>query len=96
MNNNSLEKQEIFGRVKKILSEILASKTETDQKHPLTLTWDSDIFDDLGLDSLESLDLLTGLEEEFGVNPDQYEAVDKKKISQIVDYVIELCEAKKI
>ena len=91
-----MDRKQIFERVNKILLKILASKPTPDSMKVTVLDWNTDIFTDVGLDSLESLDLLTGLEEEFDVNPDQYEAVDKRKISQIVDYVIELSNGRKL
>ena len=91
-----MDRKQVFERVNKTLLKILASKSTPYNTKVTVLDWNTDIFTDVGLDSLESLDLLTGLEEEFGVNPDQYEAVDKRKIGQIVDYVIELSNGRKL
>lgn len=90
MSTQSVDRQQIFEKVSKVLTGILNNKSSPSSKEISTLRLDTDIFTDLGLDSLESLDLLTGLEEEFDINPDQYEAADKRTIEQIVDYVIEL------
>ena len=88
MNDNKVI---VFNGVVKILNSILSSKAS----HRATnINWNADVFSDLGIDSLEALDLLTGLEEEFDVNPDQYEANDKRTVEQIVTYVIQLVDEK--
>ena len=90
----SVDKNEVFQRVTMVLSSILLAKSQRYKEKFPKMDWDTDVYDDLGLDSLELLDLLTGLEEEFQVNPDQYEANHKRKISEIVDYTIQLIKEK--
>jgi len=89
-----MDKNQVFQRVSKVLSDILSARDPRNKAKLPKFDWITDIYDDLGLDSLELLDLLTGLEEEFQVNPDQYEANDKRKISQVVDYIVKLIKEK--
>ena len=90
-----IQKQETFDRVVLVINIILDVMQEKDKTKRPIIHMNSDLYEDLGIDSLETLDLLNGLEEEFGVNPDQYEAVSKHKIFEIVDYIIELKERQK-
>ncbi len=85
-----MDKQVIFDGVVKALQEILTAKNDLGGSSKID--WDTDIYNDLGLDSLELLDLLSALEERFGVNPDQYEANDKRTVSQIVEYTTHLID----
>ena len=89
-------RQEVFDRLKKVLTALLKIFRERDiQKRP-KLDWGTDLVDDLGVDSLESMDLMNAIEEEFQVSPNLEEANSKRKLSQIVDYIITLQEHKKI
>ncbi len=92
-NNQQISRDEVFDGVLIVLSSILDGK-EAKIVPKNNITWDTDIYDDLGIDSLESLDFLSGLEERFKVNPDQYEANDKRKVSEIVDYILKLANEK--
>ena len=89
-------RQEVFDRLKKVLTALLKIFRERDiQKRP-KLDWETDLVDDLGVDSLESMDLMNAIEEEFQVSPNLEEANSKRKLSEIVDYIITLQEHKKI
>ena len=66
-----------FDRVKKVVVEQL----EVDEK---TVTLDASFVDDLGADSLDVVELVMGLEEEFDVEiPDE----DAEKIAKVGDAV---------
>jgi acyl carrier protein len=60
------------------------------------ISLDTDVFDDLGVDSLGTLDLLNALEDEFDVSPNQYEANTKRTVREIVQYVGDLLAAKQL
>jgi len=83
-----IDRGDVSKRVLRVLTQILYGQSKRDKSY--NVTEDTDIYDDLGMDSVESLDFLTALEEEFGVNPDQFEANQKRKVKDIVDYVVEL------
>ena len=65
--------------------ELLAHQLEVD---PETITPDTDIFDDLGADSLDVVELSMTIEDEFGlgeISEDDLKAI--KTIGDLVDYV---------
>jgi len=95
MSDASQEKRtEIFERLKKVLSKILHTMKAKNPKDRPVLDWNSDLMDDLGVDSVDSIDVMNAIEEEFQVSPNLSEASSKRKISDIVDYIIELEESK--
>ena len=89
-----MDKLKVFKLVKKILAGLLEAKDSKNCTTGPEIELESDLYTDLGLDSLELLDLLTAIEEEFGIDPDQYEAAAKRKVSEVVDYIIQLLEEK--
>lgn len=66
------------------LQKIIAEQLEIDEKD---ITPDSDIIDDLGADSLDIVDLVMSIEDEFGIEvPD--EAVEEiKTVDDAVKYI---------
>ncbi|HOW59308.1 MAG TPA: phosphopantetheine-binding protein [Candidatus Omnitrophota bacterium] len=91
---DSLQRKEILQRLEKIFSNLLRSMQEKDLKKRPIISFDTDIAKDLSIDSVETLDLLNSIEEEFEVSPDLHVANTKRKVGQIVDYIIELQEQK--
>ncbi len=86
----ALDRQEVFNRLIKILMNLLKSFHDQKPGSQPNIDWETDIVDDLGVDSVETLDLMNAIEEEFQVNPNLSEANSKRKIKQVVDYIIEL------
>lgn len=91
-NKVDINKDKIFERVKTVFRDVLSNEERFSGGSMPEIKWDTDVFDDLGVDSLGTLDLLNALEDEFGVSPNQYEANTKRTIRQTVDYVAELLE----
>lgn len=52
-----------------------------------TITMESEIIKDLGADSLDVVEMLMGLEEEFSITVEEEEAVNLKKVSDIVELI---------
>ncbi len=77
-----MSKQEIFEKVKKILVEKL-SVNETDIKE------DSSLVDDLGVDSLDLVELLMKFEEEFKIEISEEESQKILTVKDIVDFIEE-------
>jgi acyl carrier protein len=77
-----MNRQEIFEKVKKILIEKL-SVNETDIKE------DSSLVDDLGVDSLDLVELLMKFEEEFKVEISEEESQKILTVKDIVDFIEE-------
>lgn len=86
----SFGKDEILERLKGIFGKLLRSMQEKDVKKRPVISFETDIIDDLSIDSVETLDLLNSIEEEFGVSPDLHVANTKRQVGQIVEYIIEL------
>lgn len=91
---NELRKKEILEKLKKIFSKLLRSMQEKDLKKHSIISFDTDIVNDLSIDSVETLDMLNGIEEEFGISPDLHTANTKRTVGQIIDYIIELQDNK--
>ena len=69
------------------LKEILANQFEVDAD---SITVDTDIVDDLGADSLDLVDMLMSLEDEFNIGEVPDEMVEKiHTVGQLVSYIEE-------
>lgn len=67
-------------RVKKIIIEQLGAKEEA-------VTLKASFVDDLGADSLDTVELVMALEEEFGVEIPDGEAENIRTVEQAIQYV---------
>ena len=73
----------IFDKVK----EILSSQFDVDAD---SITPDTDIVDDLGADSLDLVDMLMSLEDEFNIGEVPDEMIEKiRTVGQLVTYIEE-------
>ena len=77
-----MSSEEIFERIKKIIIEQL-QVTET------AVTEDASFIDDLGADSLDLVELIMALEEEFGIEIPDTDAEKVVTVSDVVDYIKE-------
>ena len=75
-------------RVIKIIAEQLG--TEENETTP-----DKSITDDLGADSLDSVELVMALEEEFGIEVPDEDAAKLTTVQAVIDYVNNHLSAKK-
>ena len=73
----------IFEKVQKALAEQF-------EVSPDTITLDTNLFDDLGADSLDVVELIMSIEDEFGVSISDEEAANLVTVQRIVDYVEKL------
>ena len=71
---------DIADRVKKIVVEHLG--VEADK-----VTEEASFIDDLGADSLDIVELVMGLEEEFGINIPDDQAEKIKTVGEAIDYI---------
>jgi acyl carrier protein len=67
-------------RVKKVVEEQLS--VNQDQ-----ITRDASFIDDLGADSLDTVELVMALEEEFGIEIPDEEAEKITKVGEAIDYI---------
>ncbi len=73
----------VFDKVK----EILSSQFDVDAD---SITQETDIVDDLGADSLDLVDMLMSLEDEFNIGEVPDEMVEKiRTVGQLVTYIEE-------
>lgn len=86
----------VLKRLKLVLARLMKL---TDSKNPENIpawSWDTDIFDDVGVDSVDTIDLMYAIEEEFGVTANMKDGQLRRKLSEIVDYIIEISATKDI
>ena len=66
------------------IREALAQQFELD---PDTITMDTNLIDDLGADSLDVVELIMSLEDEFGITISDDAAAQLYTVGRIVDYL---------
>lgn len=72
----------VFEKVQKIISENLNVPLEK-------VTMDTHLVDDLGADSLDAVELIMALEEEYGIEVDDETAQNMKYVRDLVNYIEE-------
>jgi acyl carrier protein len=77
-----MENNEILTRVKDVVSNVL--KVESSE-----ITNESNFIFDLGADSMQSVELVAGFEEEFDVELDQDKALEIQSIEDAVNFIAE-------
>ena len=70
----------VFEKVKKIVAETL--NVNADQ-----ITLETHLIDDLGADSLDAVELIMAIEDEFGIEIDDEHAQNTRKIGDLVAYI---------
>jgi len=70
----------IFEKIK----DALANQFEID---PEKITRDTDIMDDLGADSLDLVELIMTLEDEYGVSVTDESVYEHKTVGEIADFI---------
>ena len=76
----TIKPNEIEARVKKIVVEQLGVKEEE-------VTTDASFVDDLGADSLDTVELVMALEEAFGTEIEDEQAEKITTVQQAIDYI---------
>lgn len=72
--------QMVFEKVKTIIADQLAIDEDS-------ITMESNVIDDLGADSLDVVDVLSQLQDEFSVDVPDSEIENMKTIGDIVNYI---------
>jgi acyl carrier protein len=75
-----MEKQEVQSRVKQVVSRVL----KMDESE---IADDANFIFDLGADSMQSLELVAGFEEEFDIEMDQDKALEIQSIDGAVEFI---------
>lgn len=69
-----------FDKVKEIIIETINCDEEQ-------ITMDADLKEDLGVDSLDSMELVMALEEAYGITIEEEAAADLTSVKSIVEYI---------
>lgn len=72
----------VFEKVRNIIAKELDVELEK-------ITMDTHIIDDLGADSLDAVELIMAIEDEFGIQVDDEAAQKVKRVADLVTYVEE-------
>ncbi len=75
----------VFERIKKIIADQLGADEEE-------ITMDSTFIEDLGADSLDVVELVMAIEDEFDMEIDEDEAENISTVGDVVDYIKANCE----
>jgi acyl carrier protein len=75
-----MEKNDILTRVKGVVSNVL-------KLDPSEITDNANFTFDLGADSLQSVELVAGFEEEFDIEMDQDKALEIQNIEDAVEFI---------
>ena len=76
-----VQKQQIKNKVFTIISEVAG-------KDPVTLNSQADLVNEIGLDSLDTIEVIMHLEEEFGYSISDEEAEQLNTIDDIVEFIV--------
>lgn len=68
-----------------LVHTLIALSAERFGTDPATLSPEQDLFDALGIDSVQAMDLLTDLEDRFDVEIPDYELQDARTFAQLAD-----------
>ena len=77
---SAIDNDDIFKRVRKILSRMMKLKESA-------ITLESHLRDDLGVDSVDIWEIITKMEEEFGIHIDENDAREVGTVQHIVSLV---------
>ena len=81
-----MEDEEIFKQLKEIMAKLLKRSYDEIDKKART---DSRLRDDLGIDSLESLDFLSAIEKGFSIEVKDSEIMELQTVSDVISLIRE-------
>lgn len=78
---------EIYEKLVSTIEGFLQVAREKNSSEKLSISPDTDIYEDLEIDSLEAMDLIAEIENEFGISADAQELMTRNKVKGIVEYI---------
>ncbi|MCB9800421.1 MAG: acyl carrier protein [Candidatus Omnitrophica bacterium] len=84
-----MSEKEAFLKLVETIEKFLQLSRVTGAEKKQEITMDTDIYEDLGIDSLEAMDIVGEIENVFGITVEAQEMLTKKKISDIVTYIMQ-------
>ena len=86
------EENSVLNRIVQVVNRMLqASQQDGSRKLP-EIKGETDIIDELGIDSVEMMDLIGLLEKEFGISIDPEHVAGKKTVGEIANYIDKLLQ----
>ncbi len=82
-----MEREEVEAKVKKVIAAVLKKNVET-------ISPTANFIFDLGADSMQSLQLIAGFEEEFDIAMDEDKSLEVQNVADAVDYIKSLIDEK--
>jgi len=82
-----MELPEVEARVKKVIANVLKINSET-------ISSNANFIFDLGADSMQSLQLVAGFEEEFELEMDEDKSLEIQSVNDAVTFIKSLVDAK--
>jgi acyl carrier protein len=82
-----MERVEVEEKVKNVIAAVLKKNVET-------ISPTANFIFDLGADSMQSLQLVAGFEEEFDIEMDEDKSLEVQNVADAVDYIKSLIDAK--
>ncbi|MCD6440352.1 MAG: acyl carrier protein [Candidatus Marinimicrobia bacterium] len=76
-----MERSEVESRVNKVVAKVLKIEESDVSK-------DANFIFDLGADSMQSMELVAGFEEEFNIEMDEDKALNVQTVSDAVDFIV--------
>lgn len=82
-----MELPEVEGKVKKVISNVLKINADT-------ISSNANFIFDLGADSMQSLQLVAGFEEEFDIEMDEDKALEIQSVNDAVTFIKSIVDQK--
>ena len=86
------EKNEVFYRIVQVVNRMLQASQQDGLRKLPEIKDETDIIGELGIDSVEMMDLIGLLEKEFSISIDLEHAARKKTVGEIADYLEKLLQ----
>lgn len=87
IGDNRMERTDVEARVRKVIASILKIGEEE-------ISPEANFVFDLGADSMQSLQLVAGFEEEFNIQMDEDKAFEVQSVSDAVSFINSIIEEK--